>query len=179
MRVNSKAQIIPLGNVDKDVLLFLSKELYEIFRIEFKISHPLNIPKSSYNSEREQYYSSPLLSYLKRSFGRGSGLILGVIDKDLYVPQLNFVFGEAELNGEAAIISLTRLRQEFYGHPENENIFYQRAIKEAVHEIGHVFGLHHCSNPKCVMFFSNSLSDTDRKGKHFCKDCSEKLSLIK
>ena len=179
MRVDSKAQIIPLGNVERDVLLFLSKELYEIFRIEFKISSSLNIPKSSYNSERKQYYSSPLLSYLKMSFGRGSGLILGVIDKDLYVPQLNFVFGEAELNGKAAIISLTRLRQEFYGLPENENIFYQRTIKEAVHEIGHIFGLHHCSNPKCVMFFSNSLSDTDIKGKRFCKNCSKKLSLIK
>jgi len=179
MRVNSKAQIIPLGNVDKDVLLFLGKELYEIFRIEFKISRSLDIPESSYDSEREQYYSSPLLSNLKRAAGRGSGLILGVIDKDLYVPQLNFVFGEAELNGRAAIISLTRLRQEFYGLPENENIFYQRAIKEAVHEIGHVFGFHHCNNPKCVMFFSNSLSDTDRKGKRFCKNCSKKLSLIK
>ncbi len=178
MKVNSKAYIIHLGNVERDVLLFLSKELYEIFGIEFKISSSLNIPKSSYNSEREQYYSSPLLSYLKRTAGRGSGLILGVIDKDLYVPQLNFVFGEAELNGEAAIISLTRLSQEFYGLLGNENIFYQRAIKEAVHEIGHVFGLHHCSNPKCVMFFSNSLSDTDIKRKRFCKNCSKKL-LIK
>ncbi|NVM04403.1 MAG: archaemetzincin family Zn-dependent metalloprotease [Candidatus Helarchaeota archaeon] len=179
MIVNSKALIVPLGNVEKDVLLFLTKELFDIFRIEFKISPPLDIPKSSYNSKRAQYYSSILLSYLKRSAGTKFDLILGVIDEDLYVPQLNFVFGEAELNGNAAIISLTRLRQEFYGLPGNKNTFYQRTIKEAVHELGHVFGLHHCRNPGCVMFFSNSLFDTDRKEKHFCKNCLKKLPLIK
>jgi len=179
MKVNSKALMIPLGNVEKDVLLFLTRELFDIFKIEFKISPPLDILKSSYNSERAQYYSSLLLGYLKRTAGRKFDLILGVIDKDLYVPQLNFVFGEAELNGRVAIISLARLRQEFYALPENKNIFYQRAIKEAVHELGHVFGLHHCRNPGCVMFFSNSLPDTDRKEKHFCKNCIKKLSLIK
>lgn len=179
MKYDANAQIIPLGDVDKDVLLFLKDELYEIFGIEFKISSSLSIPQSTYNAKRDQYYSSSLLHYLRKSTDRNINLILGIIDKDLYVPQLNFVFGEAELNGRFAIISLTRLRQEFYGLPKNKNIFFQRTVKEAVHEIGHVLGLQHCDNPQCVMFFSNSLSDTDRKNKFFCKNCLKKLPLKK
>jgi len=179
MKLESKGQVIPFGDIEKDVLIILSKELHSIFGIEFKISPPLSIPESVYNSRRQQYHSSYLIGYLKKVLGKNIDLTLGVIDKDLYVPQLNFVFGEAELNGNVAVISLIRLKQEFYDFPENKNIFYQRAVKEAVHEIGHVLGFHHCTNPKCVMFFSNSLSDTDRKGKHPCNNCLKKISIIK
>ena len=172
MIVNSKALIVPLGNVEKDVLLFLTKELFDIFRIEFKISPPLDIPKSSYNSKRAQYYSSILLSYLKRSAGTKFDLILGVIDEDLYVPQLNFVFGEAQHPGKAAIISLYRLKPEFYGHPSNIKLVKDRAVKEAIHEVGHTLGLGHCQNSACVMYFSNSIRDTDRKTPALCGRCN-------
>jgi len=99
--------------------------------------------------------------------------ILGIVDHDLYVPELNFVFGEA--SRIAAVISLTRLRQGFYHLPENRSLFHQRILTEAVHELGHTYGLRHCENPRCVMFFSNSLMDTDRKGPAFCARCKSKL----
>jgi len=98
---------------------------------------------------------------------------LGIVNHDLYVPELNFVFGEA--SWKAAAISLTRLRQEFYHLPENRSLFHQRILTEAVHELGHTYGLGHCENPRCVMFFSNSLMDTDRKGPAFCARCKSKL----
>jgi len=99
--------------------------------------------------------------------------ILGIVDHDLFVPELNFVFGEA--SPKAVVISLTRLRQTFYHLPENQNLFHQRVLTEAVHELGHTYGLGHCGNPRCVMFFSNSLMDTDRKGSGFCPSCKNKL----
>jgi archaemetzincin len=102
------------------------------------------------------------------------GKILGIVDRDLYVPELNFVFGLAHTKG--AVISLTRLRQGFYDLPENESRFHQRVLIEAVHELGHTYGLGHCNNPHCVMFFSNSLTDTDRKGSKFCNNCKGKLT---
>jgi archaemetzincin len=73
---------------------------------------------------------------------------------------LNFVFGHAHINGKVATVYLQRLRQEFYGLEKNENLFLQRVLKEAVHEIGHAFGLGHCPISRCVMNFSNSISDT-------------------
>ena len=99
----------------------------------------------------------------------GSGdRVLGLVDMDIFAHELNFVFGEADVAGGKALISLKRLRQEFYGLPKNENLFRERALKEAVHELGHTYGLRHCPNPACVMHFSNSLHDTDLKGWDFC-----------
>jgi archaemetzincin len=103
--------------------------------------------------------------------------ILAIVDHDLYVPELNFVFGEA--GQKVAVISLTRLRQEFYRLPQDQNLFYKRALTEAVHELGHTYGLGHCRNLHCVMFFSNSLMDTDRKGPEFCPECKTKLSNVR
>lgn len=100
-----------------------------------------------------------------------------IADVDLYAEGLNFVFGEAEIEGSLAIISLVRLRESFYGRSEKRDLFESRVKKEAVHELGHVFGLKHCSSPQCVMFFSNSLSDTDRKGWAFCPRCQLLLKL--
>jgi archaemetzincin len=70
---------------------------------------------------------------------------------------------------------LPRLRQEFYGLNTNKSLFYQRIIKEAVHELGHAFGLKHCNNPMCVMHFSNSLPDTDIKQNSFCDICRTQI----
>ena len=101
--------------------------------------------------------------------------ILGIVDHDLFVPELNFVFGQADL--KAAVISLPRLRQTFYRSPEDPNLFPQRVFTEAVHELGHTYGLEHCGNSQCVMFFSNSIVVTDRKGPEFCKKCKSLLPL--
>ena len=93
------------------------------------------------------------------------------------VPGLNFVFGEADTLNGVALISLRRLREGFYGLPEDEGLLVERAIKEAVHELGHTYGLPHCGDPSCVMRFSNSLKDTDRKGRAFCPACRKRLRI--
>jgi archaemetzincin len=127
-------------------------------------------PDYAYNKKRNQYLSTALLKTLmEQKEYMAYGKVLGVVDQDLYVPELNFVFGEA--GQKAAVISLTRLRQEFYRLPQDQKLFYKRALTEAVHELGHTYGLGHCRNPQCVMFFSNSLMDTDRKGPEFCMGC--------
>lgn len=164
--------IVPIGKIDKTLLENLSTVLYKIFNMQFIIEDPLDIPKHAFDFKRGQYDSSKVLKELHRYKGKR---VLGVIDKDLCAPKLNFVFGQADLPGAYAVISITRLSQEFYGLPKNDKIFFDRVVKEAVHELGHTYGLHHCSNPECVMFFSNSLLDTDRKGSSFCESCLKEL----
>lgn len=101
--------------------------------------------------------------------------LLAVCNFDAYSNGLNFVFGQAHMKGKVAAIYLPRLRQEFYGLEKNEQLFLHRVVKEAVHELGHAFGLGHCPINRCVMHFSNSISDTDVKAKDFCPDCRFKI----
>ena len=104
---------------------------------------------------------------------RGVGRALGVVGVDLFVPELNFVFGLAE--GDHAV-GLARLRAGKLGAADS-SLFRQRVAKEAVHELGHTYGLGHCPNRHCVMAFSNSLHDTDVKSQEFCPICRERLGL--
>ena len=101
--------------------------------------------------------------------------VLSICDIDAYSGNLNFVFGEASLGGRVAAIYLPRLRPEFYNLEHDDLVFKDRIVKEAIHELGHAFGLIHCNNKRCVMYFSNSLHDTDFKNKTFCENCKNKL----
>lgn len=165
-----------VGEVDKDILSFLQTELQKVFEKEVKIAEDLEHPNYAYNLERDQYHSSEILEKMKKGKFRGCDRILSVTDVDLYVPSLNFVFGEADFYDRVAVISLVRLRQEYYALPEDDKLFQERALKEAVHELGHTYGLHHCPDTKCVMHFSNSLKDTDIKSPNFCPGCKSKLN---
>ena len=128
------------------------------------------------NRQRNQIRSSDLLQWILEKIKPTKEMkILVIGNMDAYSGELNFVFGEAHLGGQVAAIYLPRLRSEFYNLEPNELIFYDRISKEAIHELGHSFGLFHCNNKKCVMHFSNSLYDTDFKNRTFCRNCKNKL----
>ena len=166
--------LVPIGEVDSSILQTIGTALSEEFGASFFLAEPLPNPDYAYNEKRDQYLSDEILARL-RQLSLSADRLLGVVDLDLYTPKLNFIFGQASMSGRDAIIALPRLRQEFYGLPSDEELFRERAIKEAVHELGHTFGLRHCSNTRCVMCFSNSLHDTDIKGRGFCSNCQAKL----
>ncbi len=132
--------------------------------------HPENlpIPEGSYIESRQQYRARPFLRVLG-DIVHHPNHALGLVDLDLFVPELNFIFGSAQFGGNA-IVALPRLRQSFYSLPDDDDLFFQRTVKEVFHELGHVMGLHHCTN-HCVMQFSNSLIDTDNKPANYCPAC--------
>jgi archaemetzincin len=167
--------LIAVGEVKIKVIETLRYDLNKAFKEQVWIAKGMSHPDYAFNKKRSQYLSTAIL---KAMTGRKESVIyekiLGIIDLDLYVPKLNFVFGEARQR--VAIISLTRLRNEFYNLPKDEMLFRKRVLTEAVHELGHTYELRHCTNPHCVMFFSNSLIDTDLKGPDFCQRCKSKVS---
>ncbi len=164
-----RISILPLGEIERDILDTIKRGIEEIYGFPSRIEEEFPFPHFSYNPSRKQYLSRLILESMPQP--RKDELIIGIIDADLYAPGLNFVFGEASPSSGKAVIGLRRLREEFYGRPKNRELFRERALKEAIHEIGHLIGLRHCDNPKCVMFFSNTLKDTDIKNKKPCKKC--------
>jgi len=168
-----KITLKPLGNIADETMEELKDRVGGIFHCPVEIKAGFSDLTQAYNPERKQYFSSKLLASLKKS--ERDERVVGIADVDLYVPRLNFVFGEADIVSGAAIVSLYRLRQEYYGLAPGEALFLERATKEIVHEVGHTFGLGHCPNNKCVMHFSNSLADTDLKGASFCSSCRPRI----
>lgn len=168
MKLNHKLQILPFGEVGSEVLTILSNRLGQDYD-GIDILQPIGLPDSAFNLKRGQYLSDEFLKKVRTVPGKR---VLGVTEVDIYTFDLNFVFGQAELSGKAAVISLNRL------HHEDKDIFYSRMLKEAAHELGHTLGLRHCQDVKCVMYFSNSLMDTDIKGENYCARCEELLQKL-
>jgi archaemetzincin len=127
---------------------------------------------SLFNSDRNQWNSPKLLEWFHKNFKtKKDRRMLLILDIDAYSNGLNFVLGEASPNAGLGVVYLPRIKEEFYGQKPNEKLFYERMIKECVHELGHLFGLNHCANTLCVMHFSNTLYDTDVKATGFCDRC--------
>src|SRR4030042_1030542 len=170
-----KITLKPIGDIDNNILEELKKRLEQTFGCPVETAfEDFNLEKA-YDSKRKQYLATKLLTQLKKSGVAKGDKLLGIVDVDLYAPGLNFIFGQAEIAAGTAVISLYQLRQEYSGMSRTEALFLDRTTKEAVHELGHTFGLEHCSNAKCVMHFSNSLADTDLKQAAFCSLCRPKL----
>jgi archaemetzincin len=165
----------PIGTVEAEMVAALKEKLALVFGCPVRIALPLAVPEFAYNAERAQYRASQFIDTIVRYVMLKGEKLLGITGVDLFSDGLNFVFGEASPSQSAAVISLYRLRDELSdGLPDNEFVL-KRAVKEAVHELGHLFGLDHCSNTRCVMHFSNCLADTDIKEISFCSKCQPKL----
>jgi len=129
----------------------------------------------AHDSRRNQFHSTAILQALQ-PLANGSR-ILAITSLDLFVPVLTFVFGEAQLAGTCAVVSLHRLREEVYGLPANPPLLAERLFKEAVHELGHTFGLRHCDDWRCVMTSSYSVEWLDVKSAEFCPCCRKLIGL--
>lgn len=181
MKKKIKVLIQPIGEIKEEIIRKTAKALTEKIEIfEAQISHlRIPIPTKAFNPLRKQYYSPIIMKelYVKTKEAKYDK-ILGIIDEDLYVEGLNFIFGEAQLGGKYAIISIYRLKPQFYHQPPNKQLLFERILKEAVHELGHTIGLRHCKNRYCVMHFSNSIIDTDVKNYKFCEKCHDKIMKL-
>ena len=165
--------IIPIGDIDKRIIEHTQTELEKRFNVSVDIGRQLDEPIYAYHKHKKQYNSTKILKKIYKLKLTGYDRILGIVDVDLYVPERTFVFGGADVKKKVSVISLTRLKQKFYNLSDDSALFNYRTIIEAVHELGHTYGLYHCKNNKCVMFLSNTINDTDHKGADLCSKCKE------
>ena len=168
--------IVKLTNIHKDILDEVKKHLLSL-GFDVNILTEINHLNASYfNWERRQYNASKILDSLVKKYSDFPyDSIVGIGDIDAYVEGLNFVFGLS--TKKVGTVFLARLRNEFYGKECDMKLFIERVKKEVTHELGHTLGLGHCPNPSCVMSFSNSIEEVDRKTPYFCDKCRAKLNI--
>lgn len=153
-----------------DDLEHLASALARTFRTPCRIRPETLDLAFSFDERRGQYYSTAILRELER-VSDPDARVLAVTTCDLFVPVLTFVFGEAQLDGNCAVVSTARLHEEFYGLPARADLLRQRLLKEASHELGHTFGLRHCPDWRCVMASSHAVERLDVKEADFCIAC--------
>jgi len=165
--------ILPVGpGVPVGLLDDLAAALAHIFRISCHVQDDRSLdPEFAFDERRGQYHATSILHRIHEGEPDREVRVIGVTRHDLFVPILSFVFGEAELGGRCALVSIHRLDERFYGLPARQELLRDRLVKEAVHELGHTYGLRHCDDWRCVMTSSHAVDRLDIKGRDFCPAC--------
>lgn len=156
----------------------LASLLEERFLFAFDVLDTVPMPAKAYHLVKKQHSAMAIIEELQSLVASEGQYLLGVTSVDLFAPSLNFVFSHSQPEARVGVVSTHRLRPEYYGNPAEDDLLFQRVLKEAVHELGHVLGSKHCFQSRCVMAFSNSIFDTDRKDSFFCGECERRLKQL-
>lgn len=172
--------VVPLGDADRRRVEGLRDPLSRVFRARVELRDVACDVELFFDEMRVQYNSSRIIEFLQHDVARKRSAadqnlppkVLAVSSEDLFIPILTYVFGEAQLGGEIAVVSYHRLETERYGLPPDPVVAQSRLLKESIHELGHTFGLIHCSTQECVMHTSTYAEDIDLKLDVFCPACT-------
>jgi len=169
--------ILSFGRFEREFLEKISEVVIHEFNCSVIIKDAHVDISEFYDPVRRQYNGDKLLKIVGTLNGLGDSKTIGLLNVDLFIPILTFIFGQAQLGGRSAIASQFRLSNERYGMPADDNLLLQRFTKEVIHELGHTFGLIHCHTPSCVMRSSTYVEDIDQKEVRLCVKCREMIEL--
>lgn len=162
--------LIPLGDIDPMVLSIVAANIQAVLGLATDIGIPRPKPTYAYLSSRNQYNAVAILKIIAAE-PKGAPLKLAITPVDLCIPILTYVYGESQLGGKAAVVSINRL-----AHLQSREQTYKRMAKISIHEVGHIFGLEHCWEPDCLMRFSKQLDQLDQLPLHFCSACEYEMA---
>ena len=171
-----KIYVVPLDEGSRGNAEWLGQILAKKMAFRLQSGIVSRMPDEAYNAKSNQYYAVPILSKLELLKGAEDEIILALTEEDLFIPSQNFVFGQANTVGRTAIVSALRLKPEYYGLPEDEELTRSRLLMAALHELGHVLGLKNCKND-CVMHPISNVNELDKRSDGFCPDCLLNLTL--
>lgn len=171
--------LLPVGTTAVSLLQELRAAIPQRLPVRCEILPVTLDPTPAYHPERQQFHSSEILQRMQALVQPQDWRVLGVAEVDLYIPILKYVFGEAQMGGPCAIVSTYRLRQEFYGLPDDDALLRERVLKEAIHELGHTLHLRHCEDYRCAMASSHSVEWIDLREHSLCAACLYQLEAAR
>lgn len=176
--IPSRFFVVVLGSVPSAVVNQAGRSLTEVYGPPVVVTPPQQSPAYAFNKVRNQFHATAILRRLSQLRGGDLGIpIVGITDADLFLPDATFVFGDADRDSQAAVVSLARLTHGLDGRTIEGDQLRRRVAVETVHELGHLLGLAHCQDIHCAMFLSHRPSDADRKAIGLCDSCRAGLAL--
>ena len=163
----ARVDIFSLGPVEATTVSIVAANLQAVMGLNTRICADLEKPRYAYLPGRGQYDANKILAALA-TVGKAP-FRLGLTEYDLCTQILTFVYGESQLGGRAAVVSLQRLS----GSDQEQT--WLRAAKISLHEMGHLLGIGHCWQSDCLMHFSSNLEVLDALNPRFCSACDYEL----
>ena len=170
--------LISFGYFDQKLLEKIAPDISREFSYAVRAKSGNLDLSEFYDPARRQYNGTTLLKKVDQEFANDCSKTLGLLNIDLFIPILTYIFGQAYLSGRAGIASIYRLSNERYGIKPDQKVLVERFRKEAIHELGHMFGLIHCSDTLCVMRSSTYVEDIDQKSHTLCSRCKTQLKPV-
>lgn len=167
----SRISLVGIAEIDPQLLDGLRAFVARTFMVDVEVWPPRDDLDPAPDPARGQVLSTEVLRRLLRLVPVGSDRLIGLTERDLFLPTLTFVFGHAQLEGQVAAVSLYRLRQENVGLGADPELLWSRVTREVAHELGHTYGLRHCARRSCCMSLSTSIEEVDAKSDDFCRSC--------
>ena len=166
-------QLVPVGPVQGVFLKELEAPIAQVLGVTAYVGKALLAqPAFAFNKDRNQYHTTAIMRRLLTIKDTGTPLIIGIADVDLFVPDSPFVYGEADRESHAAVMSLWRLKGE-------GEAWKRRTFVEAVHQAGHLVGLSYCEDARCAMYLATTITDAERRQLHLCNNCRNELAKIR
>jgi archaemetzincin len=169
-----KIVVSPIGDIPHWICKKIAREIKLFFGFKTEINQLINNIDFAFDEDRNQYSSSKILDQLEKKAPADCVKIVAITEKDLFIPILTYVYGEARLNGKPCIVSIQRLVTGLELEAVSKG--YRRIVKEAIHELGHTFNLRHCKDPACLMHYCRNIDDVDKKSDQYCRYCNILLS---
>jgi len=170
-RTQAIIAVVPLGDSDGGLLQIVADSLQGVLRLPVDLKSAIPLPEDSFVASRGQYNAMAIIKHLAEVYADGYLKVIGITAQDLANPILTYVFGEAYMNGVSAVMSSFRLWAGTGNQTVSREHFLERAVKVAIHEIGHTFNIPHCHTDRCVMRSSHNLIELDQKLNYMCGYC--------
>jgi len=164
--------LLPMGKVPEMTSKTIAAHILGYLDLDVDILPSQEHPAYAHDQKRLQYDAGAILKAIESEPFQDYAKIVGILEVDIFVPILTHVFGEARQGGRCALVSVYRLKRNSDGSTPPMSLTLERAAKVALHELGHLFNLHHCMDRRCLMHFSGQLEDLDKTPLFFCRYCS-------
>jgi archaemetzincin len=162
--------ISPIGNFDADILCAIEEMIVKGVGLSCRVQALIDTIDFAWDAKRQQFHSTAILDRLAQEAPPDTLKIIALTDRDLFIPILTHVYGEAQLGGVSCIVSIHRLAAGISPVGERDR-FLERVVKESAHELGHTFNLRHCKDNQCLMHYCRSIGDVDHKDNRLCRYC--------